>query len=34
VLAHDEPNAGPLRTTVDQLFGQGRDVSDVTVWTV
>jgi len=32
VVAHDEPNAGPLRNTVDLLFGPGRDVSDVWVW--
>jgi hypothetical protein len=32
VVAHEEPNAGPLRNTVDLLFGPGRDVSDVWVW--
>ena len=34
VLADDEPNAGPLRKTVDLLFGPGPRVSDVWVWKI
>jgi hypothetical protein len=32
VLARDEPNAGPLRNTVDLLYGPATAVSDVWIW--